>query len=276
MLTESARILARRWLWAAASLVAALIVGVAVYAVVPPTQDSNATVLLVPSSVQPGVVGRTNPFYSLGGSTLVMTTVVEVLVTDDKTSTRLASQGYRAKYEVTPNLAVNAGPTLLVKVTDKSASMAQSTLAAVLREVAAQLRTVQTGQGVTPDLMITSVALTQSTHATADHKNQIQIGAIVTVAALFLLFTLILLWERRRPTTTPPSAAGPGRPNPLRQPDPNPPPPVGRLEGVDPPTGSSSLAGHRAGSRQARRTARVALTTRRRIGRPDRPSRSSR
>jgi hypothetical protein len=270
MLTESARILARRWLWAAASLVFALIVGVAAYAVSPPTQVSNATVLLVPPSIQPGVVGRTNPFYSLGGSTLVMTTVVEVLVTDDKTSTRLASQGHRAKYEVTPNLAVNAGPTLLVKVTDKSASMAQSTLTAVLDEVAAQLRTVQTGQGVTPNLLITSVVLTESPHATADHKNQIQIGAIVTVAALFLLFTLILLWERRRLTEPPRSLGGHVESNP------NPPPPGGGLDGDSPSTATSNLAGHRTGSRQARRTARASLTTRRRIGRPDRPSRSSR
>ena len=269
MLTESARILARRWVWAAASLVVAVLLGLAAYAVVPASHDSNATVLFVPPSTQPGIKGRVNPFYSLGGSTLVMTTVVEVLVNDDTTSTRLASKGYRAKYEVTPNLALNAGPTLLVKVSDRSASMAQATLAAVLREVSDQLTAVQTQQGVTSDLLISSVKLTPAPHQTVDHKNQIQTGAITTVGVAFILFTLILLWERRRLPGIPPA------PEAQVGTDPNP-PSLGPFQRGEPTTTPANLAGQRSGSRQAHRKARVALNTRRRIGRADGPGRSGR
>jgi hypothetical protein len=202
MLAECARMLLRRWLWVIVALVVAVVAGAAAYVLVGPRQASTAEVLFLPSVNQPGdtpgVLTKTNPFRSLDSSLGVVAGVVQVSVTDDQTQASLIQAGYRATYTVGPNLAENAGPSLLVKVEDKSGPMAQATLGAVLKQMDATLARIQADRKVPAGQFITAMVVTSLPHPSPDRKTQIQLAVVAGIVVFLLLIVLILLLERRR------------------------------------------------------------------------------
>lgn len=165
---------------------------------VPPTQRSDAQVLFVPSPKQPGVDGPTNPFLALGGSIAVVASVVQTQVSDDETALALTRDGHKALYSVTPNLAENAGPVLLISTTDRSPSMAQSTMRAVIAAIDQNLRAIQARENIRKDLWVSSVVLTSSPRPVVVRTTQIKISVIAFAGILVLLVGGILVLERRR------------------------------------------------------------------------------
>lgn len=200
MLTETVRMLLRRWLLCVLVLVLTVLAGVATFMVIKPVQESKAEVLFVPSVTQPGVNGPTNPLLNLGGSLAIVPTVVQVKTSDQSVASRLYSQGFTATYKIVPNLAENAGPTLLVSADSKSRDVAQKTLVAVLDEINNQLAQVQSSQNTNSKLLISTVTLTQSTHPEPVRKGQVQKAIIAAIAVLIIGLLLVLLLERQRPT----------------------------------------------------------------------------
>lgn len=201
MLTASARILLRRWVWAALVLVLALTAGAAVYKKVKPKQASTAEVLFLPSASQSGTAALSNPFLSLGDSTMTMSFVIQTGALDSTVVDKLAREGYTASYTIVPNAAPNSGPTLFVKTQDKSAAVAQATLNAVLDEMQALLRAKQVEiAGLPGKLYITASVLTKSPHPIPVRKSQIQTAVLALIAVLFGGIILILLVERIRMT----------------------------------------------------------------------------
>lgn len=216
MLMESARILWRRRVWVVVSLVIALAAGAGSFYVIPPTQQSTAQVLFIPSVKEAGVTGPTNPFLSLGGSVAIVAALVLISVSDDQTTEQIAAQGLRAKFTVTPNLAQNAGPVVIVTTEDHSSAMAQSTLKGIIQTIQDRLRQIQVNQKVDPDLMITSVVLAESAKPTLLHKTQIQVAAVAFLGTLMTFLGLILLGarrhRRRRVRNVPATTERPGSP----------------------------------------------------------------
>jgi capsular polysaccharide biosynthesis protein len=200
MLTESVRMLLRRWLLCVLALILAACAGVATFSVVKPVQESKAQVLFVGSVAQPGVDGPTNPLINLGGSLAVVASVVQVVVSDASVVQELYKQNATAKYVVEPNLAENAGPTLLITTDDKSGQVAQQTLSAVIDEINKQLVKIQADRNVQPNLYITTITLTKSAHSLPVRKGQVQKAIIAGIGVAVVLILLILLLERRRMT----------------------------------------------------------------------------
>lgn len=184
----------------------AVLAGGVVFFAVPPQQQSNASVLFVPSSKQPGVEGETNPLLSLGGSVAVVANVVQLAVTDDQTAQSLTNAGHMSKYEVVPDLTENAGPVLLVTTTGTSASDAVQTRDSVVAAIGSQLQRLQDERSVPTNLRVTSVLLTSTTKVTIIHKTQIQFAVVTSAVIWIILVLLILLRERhgqRRPKPRP-------------------------------------------------------------------------
>lgn len=200
MLLETLRIMRRLWAWVLAAVVVAVATGVGAALVVPPTQQSMAQVLFVPSVKQPGVAGPTNPFLSLGGSVAIVASLVQISVSDDQTAQQLMEGGFRADFEVTPNLNENAGPVLIITTEDVSAEMAQRTLSAVVDAVQTDLRSLQDEQSVEQDLRVRAVVLTETTEPLVLRKTQIQVAVIAAGGVLLLSIGLLLLADRRRRT----------------------------------------------------------------------------
>jgi hypothetical protein len=198
MLIESARILWRRRWWVVAALIVAVAAGQATYQAVKPMQESKAQVLLLGSLRQPGVKDLTNPFNNLGGSLGVVANVLAVQVTDEQSVTALIQRGATAKFSVAPNLAENAGPSLLIAADDVSADLAHKTMIAVVDQIQTELAQLQTKQNVQADLFIKSIVLTQSAHPLPVRKAQVQKAILATLGAATILIVLILLIERRQ------------------------------------------------------------------------------
>lgn len=177
--------------------VIAAVAGVGTWLMVPPTQQSTAAVLFVPSVKQPGVQGPTNPLLSLGNSVSIVASVVQIAVSDDHTVAVLADAGHTAKYEVVPDLSENAGPVLLITVEDPSFSQAEGTRDAVIAEVQRQLDVLQDERRVPSDLRVSSVVLTSSSEPKPIHKPQVQFALLATAGTLMVLLLLILDHERR-------------------------------------------------------------------------------
>jgi hypothetical protein len=127
-----------------------------------------------------------------------MSFVVQTSTLDSKVVTKLAGEGYTARYTIVPNPAPNAGPTLLVKAEDKSAANAQATLNAVLKEMQNQLRAKQADiAGLPEKLFITASVITSSPQPLPVRKSQVQSSVLAFVGVLFAGLVLILLVERR-------------------------------------------------------------------------------
>ncbi len=198
MLKECLRALWRRRVLSTLAVLVALGTGALAFVAVPPTQHSTAQVLFVPSVKQPGVEGPTNPFMAMTGAVAIVASVVQAQASDDRTASELADAGHTAKYEVTPNLAENAGPILLIDVTDPSVQNSSATRDAVIARIQDDLQAIQAEQGIDTDLLVRSVVLTSSPKPVVVHKNQIKLAVLGSVAALGFLVVLILLVERRR------------------------------------------------------------------------------
>lgn len=197
MLTNSLRMLLRRLPWVLVALVLAMGAGGVTAIATPPMQASTASVLFVPSVKQPGVAGPTNPLLALNGSVAVIASVLQIAVTDDETSLRLASRGHTSDYKVEPDLGENAGPVLLISVEDSDPRKAEGTRDAVVNEIKERLKFFQDQRSVPSDLRVDAVLLTSSPRPIANHKPQIQLGMAAASACLAILLGLILLIERR-------------------------------------------------------------------------------
>ena len=198
MLLETLRILRRLWVWVLASVLVAAVAGVAAAYVVPPIQQSMAQVLFVPSVKQPGVEDPTNPLLSLGGSVAVVASLIQISVSDDQTAQRLLDDGFRAEFEVVPNLNENAGPVLIVTTEDHSADMAQATLSALVKVMQTDLKSLQDEQGVAANLRVSAIVLTSTSKPLVIRKTQAQVAIAVSAAVFLVLVGLLLLLERRR------------------------------------------------------------------------------
>lgn len=198
MLLETVRILRRLWVWVLASVLVAAGAGVGAAFAMPPTQQSMAQVLFVPSVKQPGVDGPTNPFLSLGGSVAVVASLIQISVSDDQTAQQLLDNGFRAEFEVVPNLNENAGPVLIVTTKDHSASMAQATLSAVVEVMQRDLKALQDDQNVAADLRVSAVVLTSTAKPLVIRKTQAQVAIAAFGGVFLLLVGLLLMVERRR------------------------------------------------------------------------------
>ena len=197
VLAQSVYMLRKRCLWVIMALFLACSVATGAYLGVPPTQQSSAAVLFVPSIKQPGVTGPTNPLLSLGNSSAIVASVVQITVSDDETMQKLAAAGYAAKYEVVQDLSQNSGPVLLITVEDTSPQQAQGTRDAIVAEIGTRLKALQDAGSVPADLRVTTVSLTASREPKLVHKVQIQFAVVAGLGTLGAALAVILMLERR-------------------------------------------------------------------------------
>lgn len=179
------------------ALVLAALTGFGAWLMVPPTQQSTAAVLFMPSVKQPGIAGPTNPLLSLGNSVSIVASVVQIAVSDDHTMAMLAEAGHTAAYEVVPDLGENAGPVLLITVEDPNFAQAQSTRDALVAEIKRTLTVLQDERDVPGDLRVGATLLTSSSEPKPIHKPQVQFALIAAASTLMVLLVLILGLERR-------------------------------------------------------------------------------
>jgi len=197
VLAQSAYILRKRLIWVILAVFLACGVATGAYLGVPPTQESSAAVLFVPSIKVPGVTGPTNPLLSLGNASAIVASVVQITVSDDETMQKLAAAGFTAKYEVVQDTSQNSGPVLLITVQDTSPQMAQGTRDAVVAEIGTQLKALQDDGSVAADLRVTTVSLTSSREPKLVHKTQIRLAVLAGLGTLGAALAVILLLERR-------------------------------------------------------------------------------
>lgn len=197
MLTYSLTLLRRR-LWVVVLAFALCgVAGAQVLVFVPPVQQSEASVLFVPSAKEPGVTEPTNPLLSLGGAVAIVASVVQVAVTDDQTQLKLVGSSGTASYTVVPDLGENAGPILMVTTQSTDAAASNRLRDQVVQEIQQNLASLQSSQQVSSDLRISTVVLTRSLEPTVVRKAQIQIGVVVFSVLMLACLALILLAEHR-------------------------------------------------------------------------------
>ncbi|GAA1882474.1 hypothetical protein [Lapillicoccus jejuensis] len=197
MLTYSLTLLRRRLWVVVLGMALCLVAGAQVLVFVPPVQQSEASVLFVPSAKEPGVAEPTNPLLSLGGAVAIVASVVQVAVTDDQTQLKLVGESGASTYTVVPDLGENAGPVLMVTTQSKDAAESQRLRDEVVSEVQRDLASLQASQKVSSDLQISTVVLTRSLEPTVIRKAQIQLGVAVAAVTMLLCLGLILLAEHR-------------------------------------------------------------------------------
>ena len=228
------RVCVRRWYLVIAALILTIAGCMGLAALVPPSYDTQAYVVLVPppSDLDPNA----NRFLGLGGLDGAVA-ILERSMRSDQTSKELERAGGDTAYEVVEDYTTSA-PILLV--TSKGATKAASSrmLDAVLERLPISLRNLQVDVNTRPANQITLSVVSQDLEPKANHKSRTRAvagGAAVMLTALTLLIAMIdgLLLRRARTDATGKPA---GRP-PTRKPSAQPPRVRRASQPASPPTG---------------------------------------
>ncbi|HEX8496756.1 MAG TPA: hypothetical protein VF661_06130 [Actinomycetales bacterium] len=196
MLNETISLLLRRWPFVALAVVASVLLGFAGWAATPLQHQSQAQVLFLPPTQQPGVDGKVNPFLFFGASLGITADIVRINVTDDDSREVLVSRGALPDYEVTPYLAENGGPILIVSAKGDDGAATQRSVQVVARAIQDDLAAVQRQAEAPGGSEISATLLTQTPTALPIIKNRIRVSVVVGAASLVLLLALLLLVER--------------------------------------------------------------------------------
>lgn len=196
VLIDTARLLARRWQLVVLAAVLAVLSGVGAVLLTPPDYKSTGQVLFLPPTKQAGVDGLVNPFLALGQALSVTADIVRIGVSDTSTREGLVKQGAIEEYEVTPYLAENGGPILIVTAESSDAQASQRTVGLVVDRITADLRTIQQSASAPTGSYITATLLTETPRAEPSVKPQARAAAIAAPAVLVLLLALIVLGDR--------------------------------------------------------------------------------
>jgi hypothetical protein len=198
VLNETVRLFIRRWPLVLLATAAAVLVGVGGWLATPLQYQSTSQVLFLPPPQQPGVDGKVNPFLGLGASLGITADIVRIDVSDDASRADLVSRGALLDYEVTPYLAENGGPILIVTAKNGSGARTQRTVELVADEIQSDLDGLQRKAGAPADSYIKSSVLTQTPQALKVIKNRVRVSVVGAVAAWVVLLSLIILVERWR------------------------------------------------------------------------------
>ncbi len=210
-LSESLHTLRKRWVL---TLVLLVLVGVgAVGAAIklPRTYDSTSQVALLASKTDSKMLYDGNPYLAFDDSLNVAADVVGRRMMDPRVVSTLAAEGYTGSYEVedAPN---SPGPVLIITVTDKNPTEAESTVRGVTDAVATQLSSLQSG--VSQQDRITDMVLSISVNPTLSLSKMARPLAAVLVLGLVLVISIPLIVEgmsvRRRARGKSSQTPGPG------------------------------------------------------------------
>lgn len=179
--------LLRRWYFSVLSLF--LVTGLAVLtaALISPTYQAKASLVLVPPETTTGSSG--NPYLFLGG----LQQSVDVLtraISADNIRAEVAKKAPTGSYEVVADFGTSA-PILLVTALDTTGSGAKAMLAAVETQVPVTLRDLQRSLGVRTGAQITSMTVTSDDKAQAIQKKRLRGVVLISVVSASLLFMFI-------------------------------------------------------------------------------------
>ena len=209
--------LRRRWRVALAGLAVTAGLCATAAAVVPPTYEAQASVVLLPPAGSAGEGG--NPYLQLQG----LSQVVDVLtraMTSQTTVDAVKTAAPTGKFDVAPDWATS-GPILIVHATAPSAEVALATMEAALAQVPSKLHALQAALGISQGSQITSLTLTQTAEAKTVQKTRIRaviavagLGLAVSAFVVSLVDSLLLRRSRRRTASGPPPRVAQAPPGP--------------------------------------------------------------
>lgn len=209
----------RRWYLGIAALVLTVAGCVGLAALVPPSYNVQAYVVLVPppSTLDPSA----NRLLGLGGLDGSVA-ILERSMRSDETSKELERTGGDATYEVAEDFTTSA-PILLVTSTATTKAASSRMLDAVLERLPIRLRNLQVDVDIRPANQITLSVVSQDLEPKANQKSRIRAvagGAAVMLTALTLLIAMVdgLLLRRARTEVPGEPTARPTPPKPLAPP----------------------------------------------------------
>jgi capsular polysaccharide biosynthesis protein len=211
-LSESLHTLRKRWILTLLLLVLAGAATAVAAAELPKSYQSTATVTLLASKADSKLYYNSNPYLAFDDSLNVAADVVGRRMMDPTIVSALAAQGYTSSYQV-EDAPTSPGPVLIITVTGKDPTNAQSTLQGVTDALAAQLSAMQSD--VSAQNRITDTVLSSSLKASLSVSKMARPIAAVVVVSLVLAFSIPLIVEgisvRRRTRNKKPLMSKPSR-----------------------------------------------------------------
>lgn len=201
--SDLSRVLLRRWYLVLLGLLATLGLCLATTSLVPPVQQMQAHILLLPP--RSAVPAGGNPYLALGGLSPTAA-VVATSLTDESTMAGIVATGATAPYEVAPDTSTSA-PVLLISVDGSTPQEASLTLRRVVDQIPIKLVALQKATEIRESSFITSTVLSIDVKPTPLRKTQLRaliavLGGGVVGTALFAAVIDALI-ERKSLDSTP-------------------------------------------------------------------------
>jgi|GEM_PF-2755949 capsular polysaccharide biosynthesis protein len=206
-----------RWILTGALLLASLIGAVAALIVLPPTYQSDSSIVLLASPVASQPYGD-NPYLSFTPSLTLTADVVSSELMSTSTVSHLAAQGFRDSYTVEPpsDTADTTGSVLLVTVTGSTKASAEVTLQGVTSEINKVLASLQYGIRRVGQIRAVTISVSPPSRSFSSEARLLTVliggGVVVSFGIPWIVATRITDRRLRRtalPVVTAPRPAGP-------------------------------------------------------------------
>ncbi len=206
-----------RWTLTSALLLASLIGAVAAFIVLPPTYQSDSSIVLLASPVASKPYGD-NPYLSFSPSLTLTADVVSSELMATPTVSHLAAQGFRDSYTVEPpsDTADTTGSVLLVRVTGSAKTGAEVTLQGVTSEINKVLAGLQQGIRRAGQIRAVTISVSPPSRSFSSEARLLTVfigaGLVVSFGIPWIVAPRITDRRLRRtayPVVTAPRPAGP-------------------------------------------------------------------
>jgi hypothetical protein len=182
-MTGFVRTMARRWYLTVVGLLLTVAICLIGSAVVKPTYEATASILLLPPATSVGAGG--NPYLQLGGLTQVVDVLSRALATRDMSS-RITAADPKGEYTAAADVTTR-GPILLLTATAPTSAGSLLVLDTLIRQAPTTLTGLQTDLNIAARSQITSMVLIRDSEATPIQKTRIRV--LVAIAALGVVLT---------------------------------------------------------------------------------------
>ncbi len=219
LLGDFLRLLRRHWIIALVGCVIAIAGAVGAASVAKPTYQAKASILIMPSTVVPGVTGPVNPFQAFGVSTTTAGNILTIQVQSPQSVASILAKGGAGKYSISPDPNAT-GPVLDLTAESANQDLALKTLNLVIDETKAQLVDLQQRSNAPTNSFLTLQTISETPQAAKQTKGAIRSGIAAAIAVLVVTGIAMGLSEtvmRRRARRRIIAAGGPPAATPARQ-----------------------------------------------------------
>lgn len=197
-LSDSLRVLARRWWLVTLGAMATVAAGGYTLVTVPTQYQADAQVLFLPPPQPPVGSSRSNPYLEVNRGLVLLASLVAADMKVPEFKDQLVSEGVLSDFSIA--VYPDSGPIITVLAVDRDPAAAAQARNRLVNEITSRTTSLQLAEDVDPRWTIESTVVGAEPDATVRPGARIKALALVMLLGVAATLSLVFLVERRWPS----------------------------------------------------------------------------